>query len=315
MRNKKLLIAGVAVIILILLNLPISISFRFKCNSRDSVAPFQRFARYVGNKSRDLFRPLSEARRAIEEKQRMLEENANLVFQLQNLKVLEKENEELRRQLSFKQQQRRTLVMCEVISRGGASGWWQTVRLGKGRRHGLGPDQAVITADGLVGRTGGVGQENGSALVVGDFSCDVLLLTDPNCKVACKFPRTGALGILRGRGVSLKGDAQLEVLCAAQPCRLDYISRNYDILPGDEVRTSGLGGVFPEGLLVGHVGKVEMDQSGLYQRAEVVPGARLEEIKYAFVVVPEDGRVGRLATNPLGGQDRPPANSGQEAGE
>ncbi|MDI6774709.1 MAG: rod shape-determining protein MreC [Verrucomicrobiota bacterium] len=293
MRNKKLLIGLSAMVILVLLNLPLSVSLRIKCDAQDNVAPFQRFIRFLIEKGRNTFRPLADARKAIEEKQKMLEDIANLTFQLRNLRVLEQENALLRKELAFKGRQKRALVMCEVISRGGTSGWWQTVRLDRGRRHGIGPDMAVITADGIIGRTGGVAPEGEEpSLAVGDLTCDVLLITDPNCKVACRFPRTGALGILRGMGVSAGGDAQLEILFGVQPCQLDYISRTREILPGDEIVTSGLGGVFPEGLLVGHVARVEMDRSGLYQRAEVAPGAHLEGIKHAFVVAPRRGAPG-----------------------
>ena len=75
------------------------------------------------------------------------------------------------------------------------------------------------------------------------------------------------------------------MLYAPSPCRMDYISREDEIWGHDEVVTSGLGGVFPEGLLVGYVKKVDIDPSGLYQRADVIPAAELGKLRYVFVVL------------------------------
>ena len=80
------------------------------------------------------------------------------------------------------------------------------------------------------------------------------------------------------------GDKGMEMFCAMRPCRMDYVEKDRKILQGDEVVTSGLGGVFPEGLLLGHVVKADMDPSGLYQLADVMPAAEMEELKYVFVV-------------------------------
>ena len=59
------------------------------------------------------------------------------------------------------------------------------------------------------------------------------------------------------------------------------------VKPGDEVVTSGLGGLFPKGLLVGRVAKVEPDAAGLYQTAWIESAADLGELEYAFVAATE----------------------------
>jgi rod shape-determining protein MreC len=180
--------------------------------------------------------------------------------------------------------------MCEVASRGGMGGWWQTLQLNKGLEHGVGAGMAVMTMEGLIGRTGEAKGETDATggILVSQRTADVLLLTDPNCRVSCRLPRTGGLGIVRGRGASLGGDADLEMLCNAEPCHMDFIPKGVKIQVGDEVVTSGLGGVYPEGLLVGTVQEVSTDKSGLYQRAEVAAAASLTTVKYAFVVIPEE---------------------------
>jgi rod shape-determining protein MreC len=65
---------------------------------------------------------------------------------------------------------------------------------------------------------------------------------------------------------------------------MTFINKNVAIRPGDEVLTSGMGGVFPKGLLIGYVEDVYKDDSGLYQHADVVPKADLGVLAYVFVV-------------------------------
>ena len=56
------------------------------------------------------------------------------------------------------------------------------------------------------------------------------------------------------------------------------------IVPGDEVITSGLGGVFPKGLLIGYVDRVYTDRTGLYQYADIISQADLGVLHYVFAV-------------------------------
>jgi rod shape-determining protein MreC len=129
--------------------------------------------------------------------------------------------------------------------------------------------RAVITPDGLVGRT----------VSVSDRTADVLLLSDRTCKVSVRLERSGVFGVLAGTGAK-PGE---------QPaCRLDYLSQTADVQEGDEVVTTGMGGVFPKGLIVGRVVRVEMHEAGLYQVAWVESAAKLGKLEYAFVVATEE---------------------------
>jgi rod shape-determining protein MreC len=218
---------------------------------------------------------LKEAARASGEREKMLTEMAGLREEVRRLTTLERDNAELRSLLGFKDAHRYKLVICELVSRGDTSGWWQTLTVNKGSEDGIAPDMAVITAKGLVGRTTEVSRH----------ATTVLLITDPTCRVSCKFSRTGAFGITRGGGVSVGGDAKMARFYSTRPCRMDYISKEQKIFENDEAVTSGLGGVYPEGLPVGTVVKTDVDPSGLYQRADIVPAADLDALRYVFVVL------------------------------
>jgi len=148
------------------------------------------------------------------------------------------------------------------------------VRVNRGSEEGIKSGAAVLTVDGLVGRTTAVSRH----------TSDVLLIADPTCKVACRVKRTGALGVLSGTGVSAGGKSKLDMLCGLKPGRLDYIAKERRVLKGDEIVTSGLGGVFPEDLPVGRVVSSGLHVSGLYQAAEVMPSAMIEALRYVFII-------------------------------
>lgn len=278
MRERRLLFWVIVLAVVVLLNLPPPAVLRSAAEVRDGMEPFQNTLSLVVARTRRLFSGIGRTGRIIEQKQALEIKVAELEHRLRRLEHFKTENELLRRQLGFSILSPRKLLLCEVIVRGDMSGWWQTVRLNKGLSSGVTSGMAVMTADGLIGRT----------IEVSARTSDVLLITDPNCKVACRTARDGAFGIMRGAGVRLTGRPALEMLTSARPAEMNYISTAHDIREGDVVLTSGLGGVFPEGLPVGRVGQVRMHASGLYRQADVIPAARMDSFRYAFIVMEQE---------------------------
>jgi rod shape-determining protein MreC len=260
--------------VVILLNLPPPAAMHAKGGARDGLAPFQNILAVLIGRTRAAGAALFAGRDTVAEQRALAEDVARLREENRALVALGKENAELRRLLGFKETQPSRLILCSVVSRGGAAGWWETVQLDRGFADGIRPNMAVLTAGGAVGRVREVSRQ----------TADVLLVTDPDCRAACVFPRTGAFGIARGLGLSPAGDRKVEVVCATRPLRVDYVDREHLILPDDEVVTSGLGGVFPEGLPLGRVIRSEMDPSGLYRRVEIMPAVDLDALRYVFVV-------------------------------
>lgn len=261
----------VALILVTAANLPLSVSRRIKAIFREMLAPLQQSVSVARRRWREGYRVVRGMSDLVEENRRLSAEIVYLRNQVHELRALEGENTELRRQLDFLRRAEKQLMPCEVISRD-VSGWWHSVRINRGAADGVRSDLAVITTDGLVGRT----------VETSLRTADVLLISDPNCKVSARIPRTGAFGVVAGAGVS--GDGRVV-------CTMEYINKDIPVLEGDEVVTSGLGGVFPKGLLIGYVEKVRRDNSGLYQRADIVPKADLGRLNYVFVVMEEGAEI------------------------
>lgn len=268
LRNKKLVYAAATGVLLLVVFVPLpSLTLKGKGAVRGAMAPAER-----GSSS--LWQRLSEANAAIrgiggavEENRELSHELVRVQAELNRLRDVEADNVSLSRMLDFYKPRTNSMIPCNVVSRN-ISGWWNSVRIGKGYRDGIKPDHAVISPDGLVGRT----------TEVATGTSEVLLVSDPACRVSARIGRINVFGLVRGMGSTLKGDPK---------ARMEFINKDAEVRVGDEVVTSGLsseGGVFPKGVHIGYVEKVYRDDSGLFQYAELIPRATVGLLDYVFVV-------------------------------
>jgi len=174
------------------------------------------------------------------------------------------ENARLRKVLSLKERSSARLVSTEIIGRDPV-GRFKTVLINKGGNSSVKRSQAVITHEGIVGRTTDVAADTSK----------VLLITDINSSVDALVQRTRARGVVEGM--------------ASGMCELKYVSSSDDVQPGDLVVTSGLCGTFPKGLPVGKVSRVEKDAAGLFQYVELLPCVNLNRLEEACVLFPGGG--------------------------
>ena len=255
-------IAAVCVLLLILL-LPDGLTARVKGFFKGLVTPVQSALLKTGRSLKAGADTVRGFGGLAEENLRLRSELVRLQAQARLNKNIEEENLKLRRMLNFHERQARGLIPAEVSARS-ISGWWQSIRLGKGIDDGILRNRAVISPEGLVGRTAEVSAH----------TADVLLLSDPACKVSARVSRTGSFGLVTGHGVNLKG---------YPVARMEFIHREIPIRVGDEVVTSGLGGVFPRDILIGYIESIETGEGGLYQVADILPHAVVNLTDVVFV--------------------------------
>jgi rod shape-determining protein MreC len=98
----------------------------------------------------------------------------------------------------------------------------------------------------------------------------VLLIIDHNSTIAVLIQRSRSRGILEGRTEDL--------------CELKYVTRTGDVKKGDTVISSGLGGFYPKGILVGRVSKVEKRKYGIFQKVMVIPSVDFSRVEEVFIV-------------------------------
>jgi rod shape-determining protein MreC len=263
------------ILIVVFVPLP-SLTLKGKGAVRGVMAPAERGASGIWQRLTEATAAIRGIGGAEAENRDLRHDLVRLRAELDLLRDVEADNLRLRRTLRFQKATPHEMIPCDVVSRN-ISGWWSTVRLGKGSRDGIEENQAVISPDGLVGRTS----------EVTPFTSEVLLISDPSCRVSAKIAKINVFGLVRGAGSTLSGHPKV---------RMDFINKDAEVRVGDEVVTSGLSGgegIFPKGLHIGYVENVYKDDSGLFQHAEIVPRATVDLIDYVFVVTEHEKEAGK----------------------
>lgn len=227
----------------------------------DLLTPFFRATSETVTRARTWYTEVSQLRRLRAENDE-LRRAADSVASLQSeISELQAENTRLREMLGFSAQSAYPLVAAKIVARN-PDNWFAIVVINRGSADGVAKDMPVVTPRGLVGRVSKVGLR----------SSTVMLLGDPDSGVGALVQRSRDTGVVLG---------------AAGPnpiLRMKLFSRDASVEAGDTVITSGLGGVFPAGLLVGLVNKVSTDQFGLLKVAEITPAADLARLAEVFVI-------------------------------
>ena len=247
--------------------------------AREVVYPFENAVTWL---QRHVATPLSGLRNRADlasSNRELMDAVDRLRLDLSRLEAVAAENRQLRATLNLPIPPNYRIVACPVTSQGGSTGWQRQIRIGKGSLFGIQAGDPVLVPDGLVGRI-----EN-----VTPHTADILLLSDPNSRVACELdPPPGGMpavrGILCGSGGRVAGAGDLQLLYIMDPLQLRFLKRDVNVAPQTRVITSGLGGIFPRGLKVGYVLETAVDTASLYREAQVMPAADLGNLPTVFVL-------------------------------
>ena len=169
---------------------------------------------------------------------------------------IDKENQRLKALLEFRKTIPNVIISAQIIGKD-ATSWFRSILLNKGIKDGVTVNQPVVTHQGLVGKV----------VRTTSSTAQVELITDKNSRVAALIQKNRAEAILCGQSTPI--------------AVLEYLDRDVDIQVGDCVISSGMGGIFPKGLMLGIISKVGKKSYGLFQYAEVtplVPFSMLEEV-------------------------------------
>ncbi len=191
-------------------------------------------------------------------------QNDQLKARLARLEEARLENERIRELVKFAQAQDYKTLGCRVIGRPSNS-WERSIVLDRGTGDGVEVGAAVFAAGGLVGQV--TEATRGSA--------KVRLVTDGSSGVAVMVQRTRAEGVVRG---SIEGRLSL-----------DFVGKETLPVKGDVVVTSGMGGVFPKGLVVGDVTEVAAPQADLFPKVTVASRVAIGHIEEVLVMVGSQG--------------------------
>lgn len=214
------------------------------------------------------------------ENQRLHQQQLINDAKLLKLDALEKENIRLRVLLENSFQLGEQVLVAELLSVK-LEPFEHTVMVNKGSRFGVHPRQPVLDANGVVGQV----------IRALPFSSEVMLITDPDHAIPIEVNRNGLRTIAFGTG---------------QPNRLHlpFLAKNADIVPGDLLVTSGLGGGFPPGYPVAVVDKFETRPDKSFANIYATPKAQLETSR-EFLIVWSDANPVVLSETPAPAADSP----------
>ena len=197
--------------------------------------------------------------RMLEEKQALEEQTREQKRQLVELAQLREENRQLRRALQMRDQVPEDLLSAAVTGVE-QSPFFRVVKISVDRGDDyVRPGMAVLAPDGVVGRINRTHAEH----------ADVMLITDPESKIAVEVARTRCPGILEGAGEDVT--------------KVRIISCDEPVVEGDVIQTSGVDDLFPKGHPVGRV--VTVDRKVDAQLVDVVPSVRFDRLDMVWVVL------------------------------
>ena len=198
------------------------------------------------------------------ENQKLKKRLAQMQMEADAMRAERVENARLRGLLHLSQENPSDLASARVVARsldrlGGS------LTIDKGEKDGILPNRAVLTPDGLVGRV-----DRSTS-----HEARVLTLLHRDCSVAVRVGRSRVDGVVQWEF----GDRPMLSLL--------YVSAREDVQAGDDVLTSGLGGIFPEGVRVGSV-----TENGLMKEVQVRPAVNFRSLEDVLIYMPGGAGLG-----------------------
>ena len=203
------------------------------------------------------------------ENEALRQENAQLRQELQSAQPAAQENQRLRKLLDLREQRSDLKFEAARVTQRDVSNWASTLVLDRGSQHGVAiGDCAVDSAGNLVGAVTDVGLN----------WCRLSTVLDTDSQFGARVFRTGETAVAGG-DLALMAEGRL---------RLQYLSDSANLIKGDVIVTSGLGGYYPAGLVIGTVASVQTDDGGLARYAVLSPKCDVAAIQEMFIITDFD---------------------------
>jgi rod shape-determining protein MreC len=252
---------------LVVLNLSSGATARFKLAISSFFLPLFGLAATSQNLVNHVGDSVVPRRELLRQNEQLRRENQQLQLVAMPGAETARENNRLRQLVGWRDQSpwKGRLKLARVVLREPAN-WWRSIQIDLGSRDGLRTDLPVLTVDGLVGRVATVGLGRSQVVLIGDPNCKFSALVDNPAR------ETGVVG-------------------PAGPVESDWVVLSFlppsaTLKPGQNVVTSGLGGIFPKGIPVGKVMDARPVEYGLYVEARLKLAANLNALEEVWVLLP-----------------------------
>ena len=239
---------------------------------KDIVIELEKVVAYPFDFVKNIFNNYIELRNVKKEND-ILKSNVEEIDSLRAINAeLEKELKELKEELDIEHVLTDYSYLNATVVNRNTNYWYNTITIDKGKHNDVEVGMVVINSKGLIGKV----------INVSNFTSDVRLITtnDTNNKISVTITNgsTDVVGLINGYSYK---DNTISV---------EGVSNTEDVKVGDMVYTSGLGGVFPSGILVGTVDSISTDSFGLAKIINVKPSVSFDDINYVSVLKRGDMR-------------------------
>ena len=265
-KSKKAGMIGIIITIVVLILIVIfsngeSGNSFFENAASNLVMPIQNGYTYLKNKISGNVNFFNNMDTLKQENERLQEENIKLAQDLREMEIMKAENETLKEYLGLTQKYSNyTAIPAYIISKD-ISNYSKIFVINIGSRDGISEDMTVISDQGLVGHVISVTESTAKVQTIIDTSSAVTAsLSHSEDSIICK----GSLN--NGK------------------LKATYIPTNADIAEGDNIETSGMGGIFPKGIIIGKVKQIENTQNVLDRYAWIEPAVDFEKVETVLVI-------------------------------
>ncbi len=231
------------------------------------VTPFQNAVSGITGWFGDAFSTIRNETDYRKENEELKATIALLTQDIDRLSLYEEENKRLTELLEIKQKYAAHDSTAANITAKDPGSWYDSFVIDKGTKDGLSANMALTSAEGLVGHIYETGLTYSKAVSI----------IDSRSSVSAMNLRSLDIGIV-------KGDYSL---MSSGLCRMEYIDADADIVVGDEIVTSHLSDIYPEGLTIGYVREVYTDNNGLTKYAVIEPAVDLKHLDTLLVILGE----------------------------
>jgi len=211
----------------------------------------------------------------LEENERLRMQHLLFKAQLQKLSALQVENLRLRELLQSSKKVGENVLIAELLAVD-LDPFSRQIVINKGSNDNVYLGQPVLDAEGIMGQI----------VHLGPFSSTAMLITDPNHAIPVHINRNGLRAIAVGTG-------------APDILEIPYLPNSADIVEGDLLTSSGLGGRFPRDYPVARITQVAKDPTQPYATVTAEPVALLERSREVLLVWPSDKIAQPETTTPM----------------
>ncbi len=180
------------------------------------------------------------------------------------------ENKSLRSIIGLVEEKQDLELAMAHVTGSDLGGYSQTLTLDKGSLQGIKDKSLVIAGEGVVGYISEVGATWSK----------VTTILDPTCEIGVLLTRTGHSAVLQG-DTTLSPEGR---------CKASYLKNDITLSVGDDLETSGIGGIFPGGLFVGRVKEIKSEATGLSQYAIIEPAVNIAKTDTVFIIKNFEGK-------------------------